>query len=456
MNRYEVIVIGAGAAGLACADTLLNAGIKVMVLEARARIGGRAYTLTHRDHPIELGAEFIHGADKEFLKEFENAGLSFIDVGDQRYRSTSGHLVLEKDFWKEIRKATALLNPDLKRDRSLQDFLKIHGHKIKSRFRPLFRGYLEGFHAADLSLMSEKSLAGLEGEKPEDINGSEMFRPLTGYKSLFEHWLGSHGDIDKWLQLEAPVQKINWSEGSVTVTGKPFSSLKSRLVIVTVPLGVLKDQDPLFPFEIDPFPASLKDALDSMHMGHVERITFEFKERFWENLTKEPIGFIQGSPKDYFSTWWTQWPQHTPFLVAWQGGPKAFEIGHWPVEKQVKTALQTLSKLTGISERSLHQQLKGYHVHNWASDPYSQGAYSYLGMGADEKSGALRKPFENTLIFAGEATAEKSALATVHGAMHSGRRAARQALKILGNSKKKLRSPKKTYSSPKVESAIFS
>lgn len=431
-NSYDTIIVGAGFAGLACARALLKEGVKIMVLEARARAGGRAHTLQNLSSPVELGAEFMHTADKSFLNEFLAAGLPYVDLDDeQHFHFEKGKLVKKEGFFGEIEKITAMMKPDRKVDRSGSEFMKAHAARINPKMKPLFSEYLQGFHAADPAKISEKAMARLEhGEAPK-LNQTEQFRPLHGYTPLIEKWIEECGDSSDWLQLEALVQKIEWEKRDVRVIGRPFSELKAKTAVIAVPLGVLKSANTLSQIKFDPHPTGLNDALSGLEVGHVQRITFEFSERFWERLHPETVSFIHGPANAYFRVWWTKAPVRAPFLVAWQGGPKAREISTWPREKQITEALKTLSRISGKSVSALHKLMKSAHTHNWDADPYSLGAYTYIGVGGLEKSRRLSKPFGDTLVFAGEATAEGDAMATVHGAVQSGERAARQILKLL-------------------------
>jgi monoamine oxidase len=417
---YDVVIIGAGVAGLSCARALLEKGKNVLVLEARARAGGRVHTLSSSRAPIELGAEFIHGADPMLLKELERAGQGFLDGFDRRFYPHSGGLSRKKNFWGEIEKVTSRMNPKLKPDRSVQDFIESQGKRIKPSIKPFLLSYFSGFHAADLTLLSEKALAQVEAEEPKALNGQDTFRPRQGYGELIRHWTAGQGGESSWLRLESVVNRIEWRKHKVVVKGTPFHRVEAKKVVITVPIAVLKGGHAASAIAFDPLPKDLEENLSGIEMGHAERIIFEFSDRFWESLSPQALGFLLGSPADYFPVWWTQWPSRSPYLVAWQGGVKAKEVSEWDQARQVDEALKTLAGLTGKNKSFLKKRLVNFHTHNWTSDPFSLGAYSYVAVGGLEKLKRLRKPIEDTLFFAGEAFAEKSAQATVHGALHSG------------------------------------
>src|SRR5688572_20719177 len=100
----EIIVVGAGAAGLAAAHRLAGHGVEVTVLEARDRIGGRVWTLRPDalQVPVELGAEFLHGATPEIDAIVDRSRLRVVDVAGRRWLSARGRLRLMDDFWERL------------------------------------------------------------------------------------------------------------------------------------------------------------------------------------------------------------------------------------------------------------------------------------------------------------------------------------------------------------------
>lgn len=423
MHETDVVIVGAGAAGLICARELTRHGVRVQLLEAKSRWGGRVFTTQERglDVPVELGAEFMHGAEPDLLREL--GGTSFYDVEDRHLFLERGRLVERPDFWKDIDEITGRMNAGRRDDRSVADFVRAHRFRHPEKL-PLFLSYVEGFQAADTELAGEVGLARAEEQDEPELNGRSLFRVLGGYRRLLQETareLLANGV----LRLNRQVEGIRWSPGEADVF-ENGRHLRARAAVVTVPLGVLKSHR--FLFRIDPLPGPVRDALDVLQMGHIQRITFRFTERFWEKLSAKPVAFLHGRPELPFPTWWTQAPLRTPLLVAWQGGPKALEMSSWSESKRAETALDTLAKMTRTKPATLARRLIGWKTHDWSSDPWCLGAYSYVGVGGSETGKALGRGYGGTLHFAGEATVTGAARGTVHGAIHSGLRVAARIL----------------------------
>ncbi|MES3036265.1 MAG: NAD(P)/FAD-dependent oxidoreductase [Bdellovibrionota bacterium] len=437
IKSYDVIVIGAGPSGLACARELLDKKLKVLILEARDRIGGRVHTI--RDSgihlPLELGAEFIHGAPKSTLDRMESLGLPFIDVIDNHLFLNKRKLESQDTFWDKMEKVTAKLNPNRKKDRSVKEFTESLGKSIDSKTKKLFTAFVEGFHSANIEIMGEKALAEAEQTKDEGLNKAQMFRVPSGYDQFLNGFLSSSVGHRESLRLNTIAKKIQWKKNEVKVTAESTSEsrsfvFKSKKLVVTVPIGVL-NAPPSTKGAIawDPIPKGLPAILSSVHMGHVQRIVFRFRSRFWEKLSDEPISFLHGGPELHFPTWWTQAPIRTPVLMAWQGGPKAMELSTAGESAIVKMALESLSVLTTMPKSFIADQLVSWHTHNWSLDPFSLGAYSYVGVDGVPKSHQLSRPFMDTIYFAGEATSTSGSRGTVNGAVDSGIRVAHKILR---------------------------
>ncbi|HEV7477535.1 MAG TPA: NAD(P)/FAD-dependent oxidoreductase [Burkholderiales bacterium] len=400
--KHDVIVVGAGAAGLAAADALARAGRSVLVLEARSRIGGRCWTrrMPGLPVPVELGAEFIHGRAQATLGLLARAGVPGVDSTRTQRFLEHGRL-REANAFVEAHKAVqhaALLK---KRDLSFSDFLA--AKKLNPKTTKLATMMVQGFDAADPTRVSAREIA---EEWGSGALGSSQMRPQGGYGPLLETFLTGKFQV----ALGRPVREVRWQGGAVEIDG-----IRARHAIVTLPLGVLQSGSVRFFPEIEK-----QAALQKLASGPVVRVALRFREAFWEELCPGTAFFH--SPEAPFPTFWTPLPMHAPLLTAWAGGPKAERLSGLPEKQLVRHALASVRSVLGRVPK-----VQGVLVQDWQADPYSLGAYSYVLVGGQGARQQLRRPLLKTLFFAGEATDTDEA-GTVAGALRSGARAAREVL----------------------------
>jgi monoamine oxidase len=428
MAATDVLVVGAGAAGLAAARDLSQAGRRVTVLEGRDRWGGRV--LTRREAawpvPVELGAEFIHGQAEDTMEAARAAGLLVETLPDRHAWAQNGRLRPIRDMWSQfdaVRKRVRTRGADV----SFGDFLA--RQRLTPGVKQLVRMLVEGYHAAPVHRISARALAGGDAEVAEAEH--RQYRLVTGYDPLLG-WLRAGLDPSRvTVRLSAVVTEVRWAAGRAAVTarvgsGKETEVLRARAVIVCVPVGVLK-APPEEPGGIRFLPeiARHRSALDRLDMGAVVKLTLRFRERAWS----EEADFLHDA-RAAFPTWWTRAPLQTPVITAWAGGPAAEAMRGFSEREVVDTAMGTLARLLGERRSRLERLLEGWAFHDWQADPLSRGAYSYVLVGGTPAQRALARPVEGTLFFAGEAT-DAEQTGTVSGAIASGRRAAREALTAL-------------------------
>ena len=192
-----------------------------------------------------------------------------------------------------------------------------------------------------------------------------------------------------------------------------------------MPLGVLQHLGVVF----DPVPATLI-AANQLAMGPVRRFTLVFRERWWAadeevKLPKLSFLFADGAMPP---VWWTAHPWETRTLTGWIGGPRSAAFAQFTREQVGDAACKELARIFGLPVAMLREQLMSCATHDWQTDPHSCGAYSYVPAGALEAVLTMATPVEQTLYFAGEHTDVTGHWGTVHAAMRSGIRAARQLL----------------------------
>lgn len=442
MERADVAVVGAGVAGLAAARELRRRGLAVVVLEARDRIGGRIFTL--RDArlplPVELGAEFVHGAAPLTYRILAEAGITTIDLGGELWRAHEGKLA-RTEAWTPIERILTQIDRRAP-DRSFDDFLAGlagRGKRATSSDRSAARRFVEGYHAADPAEIGVHSLVpGDEGPSSDAV--TQIARVYGGYDQL-PRWLAS--EVQAELRLRSPVAAIEWRRAHVELAVRRDTGAVRRFVtraaIVTVPAGVLA-AGPARPggLRLQPEPPRIRRSYDLVAMGTVARIVCWFREFPWRAAATgrhpDPTGragfwYLDGPT---FGVCWTAYPLRWPLAVAWSGGPKAAAVVRRGRRAVESTAVGELSAAVGLPRRAVASLLVATWMHDWQRDVYSRGAYSYARVGGAGAARSLSRPVEDTLFFAGEATDTGGHTGTVEGALASGLRAARQASRALG------------------------
>jgi monoamine oxidase len=446
-HDHAVVVIGGGISGLAAAAKLGGAGIPVTILEARDRMGGRIFT--HADSgslaPIELGAEFIHGLPPEICDPLQKSGAELIEVQGESW-CVSDHTLSPCGFFSQVDDILEAMD-DAQPDESFSAFLErrfpnpTHDPR-QEHAREHALAYVSGFNAADPALVGVHWLVqGMRAEKK--IQGHRAFRPKNGYEDLLQAFRQQLATAQVNLHTNIVVESVNWKPGHAEVTARNANAARvftAARVLVTLPLALLKAAagEPGVVQFVPPLPAKKIESLDKLEMGKVIRIVLRWRQRFWETIsaprqpgkTLSDMSFLF-SDDEWFPTWWTTMPLKAPVLMGWAPAQSAERLSGHGQAFIVEQSLRTLGKLLGVRLHDLEKWLESAHCHDWQSDPFSRGAYSYGKVGADGAQQALAAPLENTLFFAGEATDVSGNNGTVHGAIASGHRAAKEILKGL-------------------------
>jgi monoamine oxidase len=434
-EQADVLIIGAGMAGLAAARELDRARLTVRVLEARDRVGGRVWTL--RDGaspiPIELGAEFIHGRPPETWQIVRAANLAAYEIAGAVWRSQSGGLELGEGPWDESDAIFERMERWDGPDHSFQAFLETQCRDISPQAQQRASGFVEGFNAAVAERVSIHSLAS-EQRAAATIEGDRSFRVLSGYDTVAS-WLREGCEpAQVALHLNTVVTALNWRRGAVEVlaqsrAGNELAPFRAACALITLPLGVLQAPPGQpgavrFTPELD----EKRAAIDQLVMGQVIKIGLRFRSPFWERDSRLASMSFLLAQNTAVPTWWSVYPAQAPLLIGWAAGSAAEKLALRGDAFVLEQAIGSLTQALGVERRLVVAELESWYFHDWQADPFARGAYSYVPVGGLEARAALAQPVENTLFFAGEATNSDGHTATVHGAIASGRRAAREVI----------------------------
>jgi monoamine oxidase len=408
INEFDIIVIGAGAAGIGAARRLAEHGLSTLVLEALPRLGGRGWTHNVGGFSLDLGCGIFHSADRNpwvgiaeaqgfaidrreagWTKPFAGPAFNEADqlAARQAFRDWCDRLV---QFTGASDRASDVLEPG---------------------------GPWNGYVRAIASFMS--------GVEPERISAADYaaydaastgrnWRTPLGYGNVVAASL----PISAKFRLATPAERIDISQDGVVIATRA-GSLQARAAILTVSTSVLTGDTIRLPAGLDPW----REAASRLPLGRNEKLFLEVADptRF------EPEDRVFGSLRDSKTAAYHVRPFGWPVIQAYLGGESARMV-----EAEGPTAgfSHVINELAGIFGNDVRSIIRPIAASSWGNMPSIGGAYSCALPGHAAARARLARPYENRLFFAGEAT-HGSDFSTAHGAYDSGRRAADEACAAL-------------------------
>ncbi|MBI3764836.1 MAG: FAD-dependent oxidoreductase [Chloroflexi bacterium] len=426
----DVIVIGAGMAGLGAARELADRGMKVMILEGRDRIGGRTWTSRlWPDAPADLGASWIHGIDSNPLSEIAkkfNADTVVTDYSSDTIHDTNGKPLTDKEEKRAEARYKELIDAmeaeaerrqsagelDIPLGDAIQQYIATRNFSQQELKELIYwvNTTIEHEEAADVS-----DLSLFNWDSGENLDGEDVIFP-KGYIQIVE---GLAAGLD--VKLNRVVKKIEYGEEGVKITTSN-GEFDAKRVVVTLPLGVLKNDSVEFSPEL---PDEKQQAIKALGSGVLNKVYLRFPDAFWKDDDTDLLGYIAANKGEWAEDLNIYKFFGKPILLMFNAGTYGAAVESFSDDEIVAKAMAVLRAMYGGGI----PDPESFQITRWIADPFAGGSYSHMAPGStlDDRD-ALAEPVGDRLFFAGEATHREHA-ATAHGAYLSG---VREAERIAG------------------------
>ncbi len=407
----DVVIIGAGAAGLAAAHALAAQGLTFVLIEAKDRIGGRAFTdTTSFGLPFDHGCSWLHQSDRNpftpiarrdgfTLRPHDEEGEA-IFVGAARASAAE-----EAAYGAAWNAANGTLGKLGRAGRDVAPGPEMPvtlpwSHVSNSWIGPLSMGA----DVEDFSVLDWWHL--------DDTAPNLMIR--EGYGTLVAHY-----GADLPVSLSTPARLVRWGGTGVAVE-TPAGTIAARACIVTVSTGVLAAEAIRFD---PPLPAEKRDAIAGLPMGLLAKIALQFQGT---RLDLIPDEWLTYAAADEALVYFLTWPFDMDLMIGFVGGRFGWELSAAVAREGEAAATDfALAELRKIFGGEIDKHFVKGRFTRWANDADVRGGYAYQRPGAAGARAALARPVADRLFFAGEATAGGMSM-TCGGALLSGERAARE------------------------------
>ncbi|UAL10523.1 flavin monoamine oxidase family protein [Caulobacter segnis] len=409
MDEVDIAIVGAGAAGLAAAETVAASGLTGVLLEARDRLGGRAHTIQTAIGPIDLGCEWLHSADQNpLVARVEALGLT-IDKTPPPWANIADNPVFSRRERAAFGEAFQALDARIEAaardggpDRPASDLMD-----PDSPWNPLLNAFSAFYNGAEFDQVSLHDYAAYDDT---EVN----WRVAEGYGTAIARL------APKALptRLSCPVTMIRHDGPRVTLE-TALGDVSARAVIVCVPTTILATGALRFM----PALADKLDAAAGLPLGLADKVflTLDEPEMF------PPETQVYGDPHTTATGAYHLRPLHRPIIEVFLGGAHARSLEGQGPGAAAAFAIDGLAEVYGGEVRRKVHVLAETH---WAGDPFAGGSYSHALPGHAGARAVLAAPVDQRLFFAGEACSPNF-FSTAHGAWQTGQTAAKAAIGAL-------------------------
>jgi monoamine oxidase len=394
---YDVVIIGAGVAGLAAARRLQAQGRRFLVLEARDRIGGRTLTEAFMGVPVDRGAHWLHSAEINPLVPLARAqGLTLTASTRDEGRLFDAPGVF----------AAGAEGAVARSDRALE-------RNFRRRANTLSTDSMQSLAGGDGALAAQLISFAI-GEEPDRIAASDVAMlagdgtdmAIAGGMGGFIRRIGA----DVPVRLQTRVERIDWSApGGVTVSG-PFGSVRARACLVTVPPAALAaDGGIRFSPEL---PAAKQAAMTQLPMGVFSKVALRLDAPMPElplysidaaRLARGDLHALHHAPGSSVAT----------LMLGGNAARAVIAAGDAAAISEARAVLAAVAGSAAVA------RVQGGLFSEWLSDPFARGSYAHVTPGSGDPRGEFARPVADRLFFAGDTVGGDLSM-TVGGAWRSG------------------------------------
>jgi monoamine oxidase len=403
-SEAEVVIVGGGAAGIAAARRLREAGLDALIVEARSRLGGRAWTEEVEGLPVDLGCGWLHSADRNAWTAVAQAQGRTIDKTPPPWMRASAQVGLSAIEATAFRNALVRFHarvgaaPEGEPDQPASALLE-----ARDPWNALLDAVSTYYSGAELERVSVRDLARYDDD---GVN----WRVVEGYGSV----VAAHG-AGLPVAFDCKAERIDRRGKRLRVeTSK--GPIAADAVIVTLPSTVIAEQPDLFlpalPDKTEAAAGLPLGLADKLFLTLADPSTFESDSRAFGDVSRTATAAYQFRPFG------------RPMIEVYFGGTLAADL-----EKAGEPAFFdfALAELVGLFGASFARRVAPLRLYRWASDPLARGSYSYALPGRVDCRAALAAPVEGRIFFAGEACS-RADFSTAHGAFLTGVAAAEQTI----------------------------
>ncbi len=409
MAETDVIIIGAGAAGLAASRVCAARGLSVLVLEARSRPGGRAHTVYADGWPVDLGCGWLHSADRNPLVQIaRNLGFQ-VDESAPPWRDSNRALGFAPGEHAAFRAAQGAFYDRLEAAALAPDDSEASRWLTRGdSWNPLINAVSTYVNGTELERLSTKDYVNYHDT---EVN----FRVVEGYGALFAKLAEGQPIV-----FDCAASVIDHSGAHLRVV-TPRGDMLARAVIVTAPANVIASGalrfSPGLPDKIEACAALPLGVANKIFLGADDTDDLPDNARLFGARDRTDVGAYHFRPFG------------RPMIEGYFGGQFGRDVEKDGLAGFADVAINEIAAALGSSWK---KKLRPLRASFWASDPHALGSYSHALPGEWARRAQLAEPFEDRIFFAGEATSLHD-FSTAHGAWLSGERAAAQALRALAD-----------------------